>query len=958
MIIKGRQRKSNTRKDWSVLIVAALLATIIFANRFIGKEEATNTDTKGIAFCSAEEIQGEVFVNDENQFLNASTQSSELAKSGKHSSMLDADLKGISYQLINPEPGQTYKASVWRRGQDVVNSFLAVRSNSGDFYTETNTSLRYDPNFWGHLELTFTIPEESESNDFEIFVYKKEGTPTAFFDDFMIERYDIPQPFANSSFKPDSLIVQIDTKGLDQLEVVRDRANKTGIYVKQETDLIKARVFDEGRFKDVKMRFKGDWLDHLSWKGESYRIEMNKAESWNGMQTFSVQRPVTRYYLNEWVYHQFLTHGDVLTTRYDFIYFKINENKPRIYAMEEHFTKNLVEHQLRREGPIIKMDEGRVWEGTKRGLDEGRDLTSGSLENKNEGYWSSEIAPFKRSRTAKDTVLFKQFIQAQNLVYQFKHNLKPANEIFDIERMARFAAITEICKAHHALTWHNQRFYYNPVSNLLEPIGFDGFASQDPAAHERLKRFSDDAYLNRSGWYEPLFLLYQDTEFIKAYIREIIELSDQEYINILMSEMEQSIADREAFLRQAEPKYTFNRDLIKDRAKMLRKEIWPFGNSLQAYSAGRVNDSTQLKLINHHSFPLEVTIPENPSRSFILFPQRNNEEPLYMDVMVSKQVKTLEFALPGNDQKKVATISPFPAPANTSARQRLKDASVLSKFVQETNEYYEFKESNMVIDEPVIIPNDKVFKVNAGSVIQFKDQGFLLSEAPVTFNGTENLPILFESLDGKNGSITVLQANQASSIQYTTFKNQNTLSYNGWNLTGAVTFYESEVHIDHAEFISNQCEDGLNIIKSNFTVNNSHFENIKSDAFDADYCVGTLSNSTFKNTGNDAIDFSTSQIEVLDCSMEQIGDKAISAGEQATIFAKNIQIKGANFGVASKDKSVLTLENINMRDCETGFAAYQKKPEFGSATIICSNYEADEINKLFMIEEGSAFIEN
>ena len=958
MIIKGHQRKSNSKKDWSVLIVIALLAIILLANRFITKEKPNTTNTKGIAFCSAEEVQGDVFVNEDNQFLNAKTQSNEKAKNGEYCSVLDTELKGITFQLKNPTVGQTYKASVWRRAQDVNNSFLAVRSNSGDFFFETNIALRYDTDFWGHLELTFTIPEGNETNDFEVYVYKNEGSPIAFFDDFKIELYNIPQPFTNSSFIPDSLIVQIDSKGLDKLNRVKDRAQKTGIYVKEETDIVEARVLHEGRFKDAKMRFKGDWLDHLSWKGESYRVEMNKQESWNGLQTFSVQRPGTRYFLNEWVYHQFLRHEDVLTSRYDFIYFKINENPAKIYALEEHFNKNLVEHQLRREGPIIKMDESRVWEGVKRGLDEGRDLASGAVENKNEALWSAEISPFKASRTAKDSVLFSQFVQGQNLVYQFKNNLKPANEIFDIERMAKFTAITEICKAHHALTWHNQRFYYNPVSNLLEPIGFDGFASEDPAAVEPLKRFSDDAYLIKTEWLEPMFLLFKDTEFIKAYVKAIIEYSDQEYINVLMSEMEQSIADRETFLKQSEPNYSHNRNLIKDRAKMLRKEIWPFENSLQVYSDGFLNDSIKLKLINHHSYPLEITIPENPPRTLIVFPQRNNEVPKYLDIKASKQVKSLEFALPGNNKKKETRISPFPTPVNTSARQQLNEENRLSKYITDEDEFYVFNALNIVIDEPVIVPNDKGLKVSAGSVIQFKDQGFLLSESPVQFLGTEDQPILVESLDGENGSITVLQAKEVSTIQHTTFKNQNTLNYQGWNLTGAVTFYESEVHIDHVKFISNQCEDGLNIIKSNFIVANSHFENIKSDAFDADYCVGKLSNSTFKNTGNDAIDFSTSQIEVTDCSMEQIGDKAISAGEQATISAKNIQINGANFAVASKDKSILTLENIDMRDCETGFAAYQKKPEFGSATIICSKFEANNVNKLFMIEEGSAFIKN
>ena len=103
----------------------------------------------------------------------------------------------------------------------------------------------------------------------------------------------------------------------------------------------------------------------------------------------------------------------MLTSRYDFIYFKINENPAKIYALEEHFNKNLVEHQLRREGPIIKMDESRVWEGVKRGLDEGRDLASGAVENKNEALWSAEYPHLKRLAQRRHSVLFSQFVQAK-----------------------------------------------------------------------------------------------------------------------------------------------------------------------------------------------------------------------------------------------------------------------------------------------------------------------------------------------------------------------------------------------------------------------------------------------------------------------------------------------------------------------------------------------------------------
>ena len=182
------------------------------------------------------------------------------------------------------------------------------------------------------------------------------------------------------------------------------------------------------------------------------------------------------------------------------------------------------------------------------------------------------------------------------------------------------------------------------------------------------------------------------------------------------------------------------------------------------------------------------------------------------------------------------------------------------------------------------------------------------------------------------------------------------MSFKGWKLTGAVTFYESDVDISQCKFINNTCEDGLNIVRSTFQVNRSEFNNIYSDAFDADFCEGELLNSSFRNTGNDAIDFSTSVINVRHCQMHVIGDKAISAGEQATINATDIEVSDANIAFASKDRSVLNLQNVSITNCEKGFTAYQKKPEFGPATIQVRGYTEKNIKNLFLIEEGSKLI--
>ena len=98
----------------------------------------------------------------------------------------------------------------------------------------------------------------------------------------------------------------------------------------------------------------------------------------------------------------------------------------------------------------------------------------------------------------------------------------------------------------------------------------------------------------------------------------------------------------------------------------------------------------------------------------------------------------------------------------------------------------------------------------------------------------------------------------------------------GWNLTGAVTFFESPVTNSNSKFEANRSEDSLNIIRSNFKINDSSFSQTQSDALDIDFGVGTIQNSNFIGIGNDAIDISGTKLTMKNIYINNAGDKAIS----------------------------------------------------------------------------------
>ena len=93
----------------------------------------------------------------------------------------------------------------------------------------------------------------------------------------------------------------------------------------------------------VKLRLKGDWTDHLEGKKWSFRIHVKGKDQLFGMRRFSIQHPKVRGYYSEPLFMETLRHVGVLAPRYFFINVVINGDDLGIMALEEHFSKELLE---------------------------------------------------------------------------------------------------------------------------------------------------------------------------------------------------------------------------------------------------------------------------------------------------------------------------------------------------------------------------------------------------------------------------------------------------------------------------------------------------------------------------------------------------------------------------------------------------------------------------------------
>ena len=66
-----------------------------------------------------------------------------------------------------------------------------------------------------------------------------------------------------------------------------------------------------------------------------------------------------------------------------------------------------------------------------------------------------------------------QYFLARDLLNSFLNKNAEVKDVFDVDLLAKYFAISDLLSADHGYIWHNLRFYYNPVTGRLAPIGFD-----------------------------------------------------------------------------------------------------------------------------------------------------------------------------------------------------------------------------------------------------------------------------------------------------------------------------------------------------------------------------------------------------------------------------------------------------------------------------------------------------
>ena len=233
----------------------------------------------------------------------------------------------------------------------------------------------------------------------------------------------IPERLWRSVDTP-SLVIYIKFKNMQKIIQKRRQALDEGFLRQSDDDFVPASIRYKDRTVKVQMRLKGDLPDHLEGDKWSFRIHTKSDDQLFGMRRFSIQHPRVRGYQGEILYFETLKRIGVLTPRYFFVQVTINGRDIGLMAVEEHFSKELLEYQ--------------------------------------------------DTKIQTSEMLKQHYHLAVGLLRAGVGETLPISEVFDAEQLGRFLGVTHFGGAWHALKWHTLRYYFNPLTMHLEPIAFDG----------------------------------------------------------------------------------------------------------------------------------------------------------------------------------------------------------------------------------------------------------------------------------------------------------------------------------------------------------------------------------------------------------------------------------------------------------------------------------------------------
>ena len=743
--------------------------------------------------------------------------------------------------------------------------------------------------------------------------------------------------------KIDKIDLKIDQKNMLELEFQRQNRSKilgSDDKIKEKLNReVKGSLVYNNEAYPIKLRVKGDRKIHYYKPlSTSYKIDLTKDNKIWGLEEFSLQKPIVRNYVYEFIFQKLHHEIGNISLQYSLVDLSINGQDYGLYSIEEGFSKELIERHGKRNGPIYGI----------------KDDSSGLYPNIiYDGYSES-------SWLESDRDLLESGYAILNLIKKKDYNF---SSYVDWDSWSKFFAVVDLMEAYHGSLAKSVRIYYNPVTGKIEPISFDGHYGtadfSDFIILDFLKESQNCSWIcgEREWFYR--FLYKEDNsireEFLESYIKNLKIISSDNFLNNFKNKYAKEIENLNKIFYANFSKhdnifweglfpYIYDESHLNKRADYIKKKITNINLSNIFFSKknGKLNIEVSEKNIS-------------PFKIYPICEDGDKQKELWLNT-----TSTIEW----NDNCKKLKIASI---ANTSKELNLIDNVILSQSIPKSfnnlpsiieeidgelknNDFYPTKKI-INIKKDLQLPLGINLIIQKNQKIEIENGSTLVLLGNLFANGSKDNKIIIEGIGPFYGSL--ISSDNFFEAKYLNIKNLLSPNIKGYRLYGGINFINSEVTLDNVNIINSLSEDGMNLINSKSTLVNLKFENSKSDALDIDSGNSIIDNLICENIGNDCLDFSNAEIKVDNLFAKNILDKSISIGESTRVKVANVYIENSEIGIAVKDNSKAEINNIEIVETKLPIAVFVKKNEYGPAELIVNDLKLNSTKKLFLVDNKS-----
>ncbi|MCL1038558.1 hypothetical protein L2750_15595 [Shewanella submarina] len=753
-------------------------------------------------------------------------------------------------------------------------------------------------------------------------------------------------------------LLQLDIKYQEwmKLSADRDQALADGV-IPEQRQTVKANLQYLNKSYKAKVRLQGDMLDHIKGPNRwSFRVQLDKKQAIFTSRKFAIVSPDVRIHQGPTLFSETMKYAgfDVIAPFHKPVRVIVNGSDWGVMLFEQAFSQELLAVNNRTEGLITRLE-----------LD-------GEYQD-DEGLLVRKLRPrvLQQGTIMGNPALRRQRTLALGLISDFLAGTRPASDVFDTVRLGQYLATVDAWGAWHALTWNNWRWYFNPHTARLEPIQSD--VAVVPAAHIWLMRPpSQSFHLSRQ--------MLADSQVRASYLASLAKLKHDLISGKLTAHLQQTETILKRQLHTSAPLLgSFDLKVLQTQLTCLNtgfkkpecSEIQAMDPALhkhfdrthavipwdRASQFTKTPEGYRLTVTNTLTKPLQIAELSGSTR-FNEVAELDSDTVTFPTLLAPGE--SLNFAIP----LKYPTVTLFAAEVggnmapyewSDSLNQNFlprgqAPANKLPDFIMPQQNAWQIRPGNWQIDDYLVSPPDWKLLIPAGTTLSFAPGAGLMIFGELHIAGTGNKPVQLNASNPKQGwqGLTLMGTEGISSsrIRHLNVSHAASPKQGNWRPRGAVYLVNSKLDIAHLSITDNSSEDALNIINSQVEIKQLQISNALSDAFDCDFCTGTIEGGSFSNigkrSGGDGIDVSGSNLSIRDISFNTVRDKAISAGENSRLDVSHCRFDDVNFALVSKDASHIQADNIEIGSVtHYGLMSYSKKPFFGPATMAVETLECD-----------------